>query len=218
MNKLLIVGGAGLAAYLLLRHRGPSAPAQTPGLQPGTSTMPPFSQMSPELQQLLLSGGLGLHMVPGQAPVGTPAPTGPAGDAGRILDLTNAIRARGQQCNDASGYNPPRPPLRWSPVLAQIAQAHADWMAQHREMTHYGDGDPVSRAQRFGYRNLGVGENVASATPSKPEPEEAIRAWVESHQGHCENLMRSGITEMGAAFATGSDGRRYWAQEFGTPA
>lgn len=148
-------------------------------------------------------------------PHGTPAAKDAARVADEVLNLVNRARSTPRRCGTASFSA--APPLRASSALTHTAQAHARDMARNDFLAHEGrDGSQVAeRAQRAGYAWRLIGENVAGG-PSTAR--EAVEGWLSS-PGHCRNIMESGFTEMGVAFATERDSRLvvYWAQVFGRP-
>lgn len=91
-------------------------------------------------------------------------------------------------------------------------------MAEHRHFSHKGkDGHRVAeRALQAGYRWRRIGENIAAGQDT---PEEVVAGWLSS-PGHRANIMNSGVTEMGAAYAINrarATGRVYWTQVFAAP-
>lgn len=117
--------------------------------------------------------------------------------AREVLELANAVRARGARCGrDAFG---PAPPLRLEARLTLAARMHAEDMARHAFLAHQGrDGStPARRVTRTGYAWRAVGENVAAGAESAAE---VVAGWERSPE-HCRNLMDAGFTEMGVAFA-----------------
>nr|WP_315252172.1 CAP domain-containing protein [uncultured Duganella sp.] len=147
-----------------------------------------------------------------------PSATFPAWqDAGKlILEGVNAARAAGQVCG-GQAY-PPAPPLRWNEQLGEAALAHSGDMAARRYFSHTAkDGSNVGeRARRAGYNWTRIGENIAFGSYT---PQEVLAGWLSS-PGHCVNIMNSGFTEMGAAYAVTPEQRAgviYWTQDFGKP-
>lgn len=138
-------------------------------------------------------------------------------EAGKlILEGVNAARAAGQVCGEQA--YPPVPPLRWNEQLGEAALAHSSDMAAKRYFNHTGkDGGNVGdRARRAGYNWTRIGENIAFGAYT---PQEVLAGWLSS-PGHCINIMNSGFTEMGAAYAVTPEQRAgviYWTQTFGKP-
>jgi len=123
------------------------------------------------------------------------------GFEGRVLDLINIERAKGGLA--AVGYNG---------TLDNAAEKHASHMSVAGAMAHegIGDGTPGERIRAEGYRNA-WGENVATGQTS---PEQVVREWMNSPD-HRRNIMDPNFTQMGVSYVTASNGRSYWAQEFG---
>lgn len=90
------------------------------------------------------------------------------------------------------------PPLHLEPRLTRAAQAHSDYMARNRVMSHTGAhrSDPGDRVSQAGYPWRSVAENVAAGQRS---PEEVVRAWSHS-PGHRANLLSPDATDMGVGF------------------
>lgn len=100
--------------------------------------------------------------------------------------------------------------LRWSPVLAQVAQGHADDMAQGGFFDHAGsDGSDIGdRMRRAGYRWCAAAENIAKGQRSL---EEVLKDWRGS-RGHRRNMLNQNVTEIGLARAEGN----IWVMVLGT--
>ncbi|MBX3141610.1 MAG: CAP domain-containing protein [Trueperaceae bacterium] len=142
-----------------------------------------------------------------------PAPREPDGSAYRpqvmrLLELVNIERAHGAACG--AQLMPPVPPLTLEPRLVRAAQLHSDDQAAHFAMGHGGsDGSsPGVRATRAGYVWSLVAENVAW---NQPTPEVVMQAWMDS-PGHCENIMRDGVVELGAG-----ETDLFWTLVFAAP-
>jgi uncharacterized protein YkwD len=139
--------------------------------------------------------------------------------AARVLELVNAVRARGTACGVRAFA--PTGPVRLSTVLAQVAYGHALDMAEHDYFEHQDltGHTPADRVRAAGYRENLVGENIAYGPVS---PEEVVRGWLDS-PGHCENIMDPRFAEMGVAFARGrapvpaSGVGLYWVQVLADP-
>ena len=109
------------------------------------------------------------------------------------------------------------PVLRRSNHLMSAAQLQADQMAAFNTMAHDISGasypSPSSRLDAVGYRMRASGENVAEGYPT---PAAVVAGWMTSPH-HRENIVSTSFTEMGGGFATGKNGRKYYAQVFGHP-
>jgi len=106
-------------------------------------------------------------------------------DEQRLVDLTNEARAEGGQ-----------KPVAWDPALAKAALAHAQLMAQEREISHHyiGEQDLPERAAKAGAHFSTIAENIAMGT----SPGQVHGAWMQS-QGHHDNLMNSNVDHIGVA-------------------
>ncbi|RMT84141.1 hypothetical protein ALP40_02748 [Pseudomonas viridiflava] len=132
-----------------------------------------------------------------------------------LLDQVNAARAKPRMC----GKRPfaAARPVVWNATLEMAAQGHSQSMASENYFQHRGfDGDsPADRARAAGYAGRQIGENIAAGQSSASK---AMASWLAS-PGHCANLMNPMFTEMGAAYATGTqtDYGVYWTMLFGAP-
>ena len=133
----------------------------------------------------------------------------------RVLQLVN--EARGQARNCGSKSFAAAASLRASTPLNNAALMHAQDMAENGHFQHQGtDGStPAQRATRAGYRWAIVAENIAAGIVSA---EDVVKGWVES-PGHCANIMRPELTEMGVAYVTvpNNKNRIYWSQVLALP-
>jgi uncharacterized protein YkwD len=133
----------------------------------------------------------------------------------RVLDLVNAVRARGTHCGERTFA--PVAPVKLSATLAGVAYQHASDMAKHDYFEHQdlAGHTPADRVRAVGYREKWVGENIAYGPQSA---DEVVQGWLES-PGHCENIMDSRFAEMGVAFAAGHSSKRglYWVQLLAAP-
>jgi uncharacterized protein YkwD len=119
----------------------------------------------------------------------------------RVLELINQERAK-------YGLGA----VKYSGVLDNAAEKHADHMAIVGKMAHegIGDGDPGERIRAEGFRNS-WGENVATGQTS---PEQVVREWMASPE-HRRNILDPNYRQMGVSYVNSASGRSYWAQEFG---
>ncbi|ACL23811.1 CAP domain-containing protein [Chloroflexus aggregans] len=123
----------------------------------------------------------------------------------QVIELTNQIRMAHAL-----------PPLKRNDNL----QAAADWITQdnagQNTLSHT---DSLGRTigQRFpafGYNNYSlIAENLAAGYAT---PEVVVEEWMTS-PGHRDNILRSGLCEIGAGYTYRSDSyyQRYWSQTFG---
>ncbi len=129
-------------------------------------------------------------------------------DVTLILKIVNENRASGAQCGSTSRSAVSA--LEWNDELALAALAHSNDMQQNEYFSHTGqNGSNFSqRAQDAGYTGSPAGENIAFGYTSE---ESVMQGWMDS-EGHCNNIMSSGATQIGVArSATGS----YWTMVLG---
>jgi uncharacterized protein YkwD len=144
---------------------------------------------------------------------GAPPDAGPGGHgdaaATRLLELVNEARATGRSCGGL-GWRDAVAPLTLEPRLTRAAQLHSEDMRATGVLSHLGsDGStPAERVERQGYRWRSVAENVARGYATR---EAVMGGWLGS-DGHCANVMRADVSELGA----GEDGR-FWTLLFASP-
>jgi uncharacterized protein YkwD len=106
-------------------------------------------------------------------------------------------------------------PVRKSPVLMRLAADYAARMIERGFFSHidpetgYG---PGQRALQAGYLFLSVGENLAA---NQTSPEAVMDDWMNSTEGHRENILSTQWNEVGAGVRTGGEHGVYWVLEFG---
>jgi uncharacterized protein YkwD len=107
------------------------------------------------------------------------------------------------------------PALATSPKLEAAARQHALDMAAHGKMTHWGsDGSSaISRISGKGYPYRRAGENIAAGHFTV---DGLMKGWMESPP-HKRNILGS-FSQIGVAYATAENGKRYWCVTFGLPA
>jgi len=107
------------------------------------------------------------------------------------------------------------PTLAVSRKLQAAALLHAKDMAARKKMTHTGsDGKTVvARITADGYRYRRAGENIAAG---RFTVDRLMKGWMESAP-HKRNILGS-FSQIGVAYATAEDGKRYWCVTFGLPA
>lgn len=124
----------------------------------------------------------------------------------RILELVNQERtARGLGA------------LTLNPILSKMAEDYACEMIAGGFFEHvspFTRKGPGQRAIDHGYVFLAVGENLAGGQRT---PEQAMTEWMNSTNGHRENILQSQWREIGIAVRTGGQFGVYWVQEFGNP-
>jgi uncharacterized protein YkwD len=102
-------------------------------------------------------------------------------------------------------------PHRINPALTAAAQDHANYMARTGQFSHYVNGGPQYRAQRFGFRG-GVRENIAYGTQSV---DGAFNMW-QGSGAHYASIV-SGTTEAGFGCAVSPSGQVYWVGVYASP-
>lgn len=103
-------------------------------------------------------------------------------------------------------------PHRINPALTAAAQDHANYMARTGQFSHYTNGGPQYRANKFGFRG-GVRENIAYGTRSV---DGAFNMWTNSG-AHYASIV-SGTTEAGFGYAVAASGQAYWVGVYASPA
>jgi len=101
-------------------------------------------------------------------------------------------------------------PLTINSRLMQVAETHADLMADSNQTNHTVGGSLSSRVRAGGFKYSAIAENVGSGQRNYAA---AMDAWVRS-PGHRSNLLRPNLTSIGFA-GSREGGRNYWAQVFG---
>lgn len=104
-----------------------------------------------------------------------------------------------------------------NPLLNTMAENFCCEMIEQDFFAHVnpntGDG-PGQRAINAGYIFLAIGENLAGGQTS---PEQVVYEWMQSTEGHRENILGAQWREVGVGVRTGGDHGVYWALEFGNP-
>jgi uncharacterized protein YkwD len=129
-------------------------------------------------------------------------------DKNKLLELINKSRTSGCKCGNTN--YPAVSSVVWDNLLEQAAQTHSNDMNRRDKLSHKGsDGSSAGdRIERAGYDWSTYGENIAWNYSTE---EEVVQGWLKS-KPHCENIMKSNVTEMGVA----SNGK-YWTQIFARP-
>jgi uncharacterized protein YkwD len=107
------------------------------------------------------------------------------------------------------------PALAVSAKLREAARQHAQDMAAHGKMSHKGsDGSSaIDRISAQGYQYRRAGENIAVGHFTT---DELMKGWMNSPP-HKRNILGS-FSQIGVAYATAENGKRYWCVTFGLPA
>ncbi|WP_052455789.1 S-layer homology domain-containing protein [Bhargavaea cecembensis] len=104
------------------------------------------------------------------------------------------------------------PALKEDTNLDAMAQLKAEEMAEKGYFSHdsptYGHVNEM--AAMFGYSFTRIGENIAW---NQRSPEEVTADWMAS-PGHRKNILDPRYTNVGAGFATNSQGETYWVHIF----
>lgn len=106
------------------------------------------------------------------------------------------------------------PVLNSNRDLEDAALGHSRDMAQRDYFSHTSqDGTKFSaRLTRAGYDWIFAGENIAAGHDTA---QEVMKGWMAS-EGHCENILSGGFTDIGVGVATGPGSYGiYWTQDFG---
>lgn len=151
----------------------------------------------------------------GSEPESTPPDEQPPeqdGFASLMLSAVNQARSVEQNCGGT--IMPAVPALKWNYDLEAAAFRHSSDMANSNYMDHTGsDGStPAQRVADTGYSANAWAENVAAGQNSI---DDVMASWMNS-AGHCQNIMSSNVTEMGASAVENTDTQYgiYWTQVF----
>lgn len=123
----------------------------------------------------------------------------------RVVELVNQERTRrGLQ------------PVTLNPTLSKMADDYACEMIEKGFFDHTSPEGlgPGQRAINAGYVFLAIGENLAGGQTS---PEWVMQEWMNSKEGHRENILGAQWREIGVAVRLGGIHGVYWVQEFGNP-
>jgi uncharacterized protein YkwD len=128
-----------------------------------------------------------------------------------LVTLVNETRRAGAVCG-GQRLNPVSPVSR-SAALDCAARGHSTDMATRGFFDHL---DPdgrlaVERAERAGYRDRRVSENLAWG---QQRPRQVVEIWLGSPD-HCRAMMAPEHRTTGVGFATGAAGKPFWTQLFG---
>lgn len=140
----------------------------------------------------------------------------PVGDlATDTAPAVNALRASPQVCGGVPF--PAVGSVAWNDRLAAAAQAHSSDMARQGFFGHTGSNGLTvgDRAAAAGYVWTVVAENIAAGPASL---QTVLIGWMNS-TGHCENLMRANVTDIGLSCMRreGSGQTAYWTLVLARP-
>ncbi|MEU6865133.1 sigma-70 family RNA polymerase sigma factor [Streptomyces sp. NPDC046876] len=174
---------------------GSASPSASASPSPSASASPSPSAESPSPSPTPTAS----KTAPRPAPP-APAPA-PQGDAGQVIALVNAERAK-------AGCGP----LKEDSQLRAAAQGHSDDMAARNFFSHTNpDGaDPGKRTTAAGYRWSTYGENIARGQQT---PESVMDSWMNS-SGHRANILNCSFKDIGVGIHEGPGGP-WWTQNFG---
>lgn len=133
-----------------------------------------------------------------------------------IAGVLLATMAQGEPARDVAGLtNEFRAgkglaPLKVSPVLEAVAEAHGRDMAKRGFFSHQGsDGSSLGqRAGRKGFRYCLIAENIAKGQKT---PQAVMQSWITS-KGHRANLLQRRAREIGVIRQAGD----IWVMVVGT--
>ena len=100
-------------------------------------------------------------------------------------------------------------PHRMNPALAAAAQDHANYMARTGQFSHYTNGGPQGRANKYGFGG-GVLENIATGGGV----DTAFSMWTASGAHYASMVSRT--TDAGFGYAVGPNGATYFVGIYGT--
>lgn len=131
-----------------------------------------------------------------------------------MLDEVNRARSQARSCSGQSF--PAVEALSWNCALAAAAEGHSEDMAQYSFLEHTGSNGLMlaDRIDAQGYNPGTWAENIAEGYELVGD---VVQGFLSS-PGHCQNIMNSSVTELGAASSQStSSGQWYWTQVFATP-
>lgn len=99
-------------------------------------------------------------------------------------------------------------PHRMNPALVAAAQDHANYMARTGQFSHYTNGGPQGRANKYGFGG-GVRENIATGGGI----DTAFSMW-QASGAHYASIV-SGTTDAGFGYAVGPGGATYFVGIYG---
>ncbi|GIW37841.1 MAG: hypothetical protein KatS3mg074_239 [Meiothermus sp.] len=116
------------------------------------------------------------------------------------LNAVNAARDAARTCTHGSNTQSyaAAPALSWNGLLGEVARQRAKYIQQTGEFSHQEGSSStfavVTRSQQNGYRFKEIRENLAQGFSTATE---AVDAWLNSTQGHCNTLMAANLRDMG---------------------
>jgi uncharacterized protein YkwD len=105
--------------------------------------------------------------------------------------------------------------LAYSPALTNACQGHANYMAQHRVLSHTGANRSSGgyRARVAGFNWTMWGENLAAGQQSSRQ---VVAAWMGS-SGHRANMLNRRFTHFGVGVQSASNGVIYYCMLLARP-
>ncbi len=103
-------------------------------------------------------------------------------------------------------------PLSLHPKLQKVAQQHAVDMKNQGEINHK---PPVGeRLKKEGYHWANCAENAASGGELEKPDKTFNNQWMNSNEGHKENILHKDMQEAGFGCASEASGQPYWCAVF----
>jgi uncharacterized protein YkwD len=132
-------------------------------------------------------------------------PNAPNSFVDSALEAINEARSMARQCGTTS--YPAVPSLQWNSAVAEAARLESAWLQANNAFDHVwtdgtGPGERLSMAQ---YNWATYGENIAAGQTGIGE---VVGAWLAS-PGHCANIMRAGVSDLGLAKVDGNNANSY---------
>lgn len=114
-------------------------------------------------------------------------------DSKKIEKLINQYRKEGRECG--STFYPKVEPVKWNKKLAKAAEKHSKDMEKNNFFNHNSsDGKTAGdRIKAEGYPWATYAENIARGYTTE---DSLIEGWLNS-EGHCKNIMKAEVREMG---------------------
>lgn len=135
-----------------------------------------------------------------------------------MLRAVNEARAQSRVCRKINLQVPAVAAVVWDNELFAAAVGHSQDMAQREYFAHNSlDGrTPGNRVNASGYVFRSLGENIAAGQIGIAA---AMKAWLESEDGHCEAIMSATFSEVAVACVTTNRPRypTYWTMELAKP-
>jgi uncharacterized YkwD family protein/spore coat assembly protein SafA len=144
------------------------------------------------------------HLIyPGQK-VNVPLYTATKSIESQVIQLVNQERAK-------YGLKP----LKANWELSRVARIKSQDMRDRKYFSHDSPtyGSPFTMIKAFGISYRSAGENIAAGQTTAWE---VMQSWMKS-EGHRQNILNAGFTQIGVGYASGGSYRAYWTQMFILP-